>query len=78
MCLFNLKFNLILCFSNIKTQVYTTPQPRCIYLCPDIYGIYHLVWVTKVALAATCLVFPVPVLGYKLFNVSMYHVPVPT
>ncbi len=40
MCLFNLKFNPILCFLNIKTQVYTTPLPRCIYLCPDINGTY--------------------------------------
>ncbi len=28
--------------------------------------------------AAICLVFPALVLGYKSFNVSMYHVPVPT
>ncbi len=39
---------------------------------------YHLVWATKVALAAICLIFPAQVLGYKSFNVSMYHVPVPT
>ncbi len=39
---------------------------------------YCLVWATKVALAAICLVFPVLVLGYKSFNVPMYHVPVPT
>ncbi len=39
---------------------------------------YCLVWVTKVALAAICLVFPALVLGYKSFNVLMYHVPVPT
>jgi hypothetical protein len=39
---------------------------------------YRLVWVTKVALAAICLVFPVLVLEYKSFNVSMSHVPVPT
>ncbi len=38
MYLFNLKFNPILCCLNIKTQVYTTPLPRCIYLCPDING----------------------------------------
>ncbi len=31
----------------------------------------------QVALAAICLVFPVLVLGYKSFNVSMCHVPVP-
>ncbi len=35
-------------------------------------------WATKVALAAICLVFPALVLGYNSFNVSMYHVPVPT
>jgi hypothetical protein len=40
--------------------------------------IYRLVWATKVALAAICLVFPALVLGYKSINVSMYHVPVPT
>ncbi len=39
---------------------------------------YRLVWATKVVLAAICLVFPALVLGYKSFNVSMYHVPVPT
>ncbi len=39
---------------------------------------YRLVWATKVALAAICLIFPALVLGYKSFNVSMYHVPVPT
>jgi hypothetical protein len=38
---------------------------------------YPLVWATKVALAAICLVFPALVFGYKSFNVSMYHVPVP-
>ncbi len=41
-------------------------------------GEYCLVWATKVALAAICLVFPALVLGYKSFNASMYHVPVPT
>jgi hypothetical protein len=40
--------------------------------------VYHLVWATKVALAAIRLVFPALVLGYTSFNVSMYHVPVPT
>ncbi len=40
--------------------------------------LYRLVWATKVALAAICFVFPALVLGYKSFNVSMYHVPVPT
>ncbi len=38
--------------------------------------LYRLVWATKVALAAICLVFPALVLGYESFNVSMYHVPV--
>ncbi len=40
--------------------------------------IYPLVWATKLLLAAIGLVFPVLVLGYKSFNCSMYHVPVPT
>ncbi len=39
---------------------------------------YCLVWATKLLLAAIGLVFPVLVLGYKSFNCSMYHVPVPT
>jgi hypothetical protein len=38
---------------------------------------YPLVWATKLLLAAIGLVFPVLVLGYKSFNHSMYHVPVP-
>ena len=44
----------------------------------NISHVYHLVWATKVALAAICLIFPALVLGYKSFNCSMYHVPVPT
>jgi hypothetical protein len=39
---------------------------------------YRLVWATKLLLAAIGLVFPAIVLGYKSFNCSMYHVPVPT
>ncbi len=39
---------------------------------------YRLVWATKLLLAAIGLVFPALVLGYKSFNCSMYHVPVPT
>ncbi len=38
---------------------------------------YCLVWATKLLLAAIGLVFPALVLGYKSFNCSMYHVPVP-
>ncbi len=38
---------------------------------------YRLVWATKLLLAAIGLVFPALVLGYKSFNCSMYHVPVP-
>jgi hypothetical protein len=41
-------------------------------------ALYCLVWATKLSLAAIGLVFPVLVLGYKSFNCSMYHVPVPT
>jgi hypothetical protein len=41
-------------------------------------NLYRLVWVTKLLLAAIGLVFPALVLGYKSFNCSMYHVPVPT
>ncbi len=44
----------------------------------DLYNSYHLVWATKLLLAAIGLVFPALVLGYKSFNCSMYHVPVPT
>ncbi len=40
--------------------------------------LYCLVLATKLSLAAIGLVFPVLVLGYKSFNCSMYHVPVPT
>jgi hypothetical protein len=40
-------------------------------------SIYRLVWATKLLLAAIGLVFPLLVLGYKSFNCSMYHVPVP-
>ncbi len=39
---------------------------------------YCLVWATKLLLAAIGLVFPALGLGYKSFNCSMYHVPVPT
>ncbi len=39
---------------------------------------YQIVWATKLLLAAICLVFPALVLGYKLFNCSIYHIPVPT
>ncbi len=39
---------------------------------------YCLVWATKLSLAAIGLVFLALVLGYKSFNCSMYHVPVPT
>jgi hypothetical protein len=39
---------------------------------------YRLVRATKLSLAAIVLVFPALVLGYKSFNCSMYHVPVPT
>ncbi len=39
---------------------------------------YCLVWAIKLLLAAIGLVFPALVLGYKSFNCSMYHVPVPT
>ncbi len=39
---------------------------------------YRLVWATEMLLAATGLVFPALVLGYKLFNYSRYQVPVPT
>jgi hypothetical protein len=39
---------------------------------------YRLVWATKLSLAAIGLVYPALVLGYKSFNCSMYHVPVPT
>ncbi len=38
---------------------------------------YHLVWATKLSLAAIGLIFPALVLGYKSFNCSMYQVPVP-
>jgi hypothetical protein len=40
-------------------------------------GEYCLVWATKLLLAAIGLVFPALVLGYKSFNCSMYHAPVP-
>ncbi len=40
--------------------------------------IYCLVWATELSLAAIGLVFPALVLGYKLFNCSIYQVPVPT
>ncbi len=39
---------------------------------------YHLIWATELPLAAIGLVFPAIVLGYKLFNCSMYQVPVLT
>ncbi len=38
----------------------------------------HLVWATELSLAAISLVFPALVLGYNLFNCSMYQVLVPT
>ncbi len=41
------------------------------------HGQYCLVWATKLLLTAIDLVFPALVLGYKSFNCSMYHVPVP-
>jgi hypothetical protein len=39
---------------------------------------YRLVRATKLLLAAIGIVFPALVLGYKSFNCSMNHVPVPT
>jgi hypothetical protein len=42
------------------------------------FTLYPLVWATKLLLAAIGLVCPALVLGYKSFNCSMYHVPVPT
>ncbi len=47
-------------------------------LFPHVKHGYHLVWATKLLLAAIGLVFPALVLEYKSFNCSMYHVPVPT
>ncbi len=41
-------------------------------------GQYRLVWVIELSLAVIGLIFPVLVLGYKLFNCSIYHVSVPT
>jgi hypothetical protein len=40
-------------------------------------NLYRLVWATELLLAAIGLVFPALVLGYKLFNCSMYQVPIP-
>ncbi len=44
---------------------------------PTLCTRYRLVWATKMLLAAIGLVFPVLILGYKSFNCSIYHVPVP-
>ncbi len=44
---------------------------------PKLVVFYRLVWATKLLLAAIGLIFPALVLGYKSFNCSMYHVPVP-
>ncbi len=53
------------------------PQPHHARVQKKYDDVYRLVWATKVALVAICLVLPALVLGYKSFNVSMYHVPVP-
>jgi hypothetical protein len=49
-----------------------------LFFTPFWFAIYHLVWATKLLLAAIGLVSPALVLGYKSFNCSMYHLPVPT
>jgi hypothetical protein len=50
-------------------------QDLCTIVTP--FGKYHLVWATKLSLAAIGHVLRVLVLGYNSFNCSMYHVPVP-
>jgi hypothetical protein len=60
-------------FFDCLTQVWH--QPICLYA--RRLEEYRLVWATKLLLAAIGLVFPALVLGYKSFNCSMYHVPVP-
>ncbi len=56
----------------LKNGITKYPSPE------DKEILYRLVWATKLLLAAIVLVFPALGLGYKSFNCSMYHVPVPT
>ncbi len=59
-------------------EVGTLFVPKTVGMHTFSYRSYRLVWATKLLLAAIGLVFPALVLGYKSFNCSMYHVPVPT
>ncbi len=56
--------------TTILWLTYTGLAQRHISLCKAIGRVYRLVWATKVALAAICLVFPGLVFGYYFFIVE--------